>query len=311
MQVSQSLIIRTYRMYSNYDYTHSNKYYNKIMWLIYALISSFFAGITSVLAKCGINKTDSTIATALRTIAVCIFSWSLVTNITYIETKTLVFLILSGLSTGASWLCYFKALQLGDINKVVPIDKSSIVLTIILASMFLNEGISLLKFISIILIGLGTLFMIDKKDSSNNSNNKQWLIYACLSALFASLTSIFGKIGITNINSNYGNAIRTTVVLIMSWAMVFITNKSSKIKTVDKKEIIFIVLSGIATGVSWLAYYKALQVGPLSIIAPIDKLSILVTIIFSYFVFKEKLSFKALVGLLLIIIGTLLLVLRA
>lgn len=239
------------------------------------------------------------------------FSWLLVNNITYIETKTLVFLILSGLSTGASWLCYFKALQLGDINKVVPIDKSSIVLTIILASMFLNEGISLLKFISIILIGLGTLFMIDKKDSSNNSNNKQWLIYACLSALFASLTSIFGKIGITNIDSNYGNAIRTTVVLIMSWVMVLISGKSSKLKIVDKKEIIFIVLSGIATGVSWLAYYKALQVGPLSIIAPIDKLSILVTIIFSNFVFKEKLSFKALVGLLLIIIGTLVLVLRA
>lgn len=280
------------------------------MWLIYALISSFFAGITSILAKCGINKTDSTIATALRTIVVCIFSWLLVNNITYIETKTLVFLILSGLSTGASWLCYFKALQLGDINKVVPIDKSSIVLTIILALLFLNEGISLIKLVSIILIGLGTLLMIDKKESPNTSNNKEWLIYACLSALFASLTSIFGKIGITNIDSNYGSAIRTTVVLIMSWAMVFITKKSSKIKVVDKKELIYIVLSGFATGVSWLAYYKALQVGPLSIIAPIDKLSILVTIIFSYFVFKEKLSFKALVGLLLIIIGTLLLVLR-
>lgn len=281
------------------------------MWLIYALISSFFAGITSILAKCGINKTDSTVATALRTIVVCIFSWLLVKDITYIETKTLVFLILSGLSTGASWLCYFKALQLGDINKVVPIDKSSIVLTIILASLFLNEGMSLTKLLSIILIGLGTLLMIDKKDNSNKSNNKEWLIYACLSALFASLTSIFGKIGITNIDSNYGSAIRTTVVLIMSWVMVFITNKSSKIKIVEKKEIIFIILSGIATGVSWLAYYKALQVGPLSIIAPIDKLNILVTIIFSYFVFKEKLSFKALVGLLLIIIGTLLLALRA
>lgn len=280
------------------------------MWLIYALISSFFAGITSILAKCGINKTDSTVATALRTIVVCIFSWLLVKDITYIETKTLVFLILSGLSTGASWLCYFKALQLGDINKVVPIDKSSIVLTIILASMFLNEGMSLIKLISIILIGLGTLLMIDKKDNSNTSNNKQWLIYACLSALFASLTSIFGKVGITNIDSNYGSAIRTTVVLIMSWAMVLISGKSSKLK-VDKKEIIFIVLSGFATGISWLAYYKALQVGPLGIIAPIDKLSILVTIIFSYFVFKEKLSFKALLGLLLIIIGTLLLALRA
>lgn len=280
------------------------------MWLIYALISSFFAGITSILAKCGINKTDSTVATALRTIVVCIFSWLLVKDITYIETKTLVFLILSGLSTGASWLCYFKALQLGDINKVVPIDKSSIVLTIILASLFLNEGISLIKLLSIILIGLGTLLMIDKKDDSNKSNNKECLIYALLSALFASLTSIFGKVGITNIDSNYGSAIRTTVVLIMSWVMVLITGKSSKLK-VDKKEIIFIVLSGFATGISWLAYYKALQVGPLSIIAPIDKLSILVTIIFSYFVFKEKLSFKALVGLLLIIIGTLLLALRA
>lgn len=178
------------------------------MWLIYALISSFFAGITSILAKCGINKTDSTVATALRTIVVCIFSWLLVKDIAYIEAKTLVFLILSGLSTGASWLCYFKALQLGDINKVVPIDKSSIVLTIVLASMFLNEGISLIKLLSIILIGLGTLLMIDKKDDSNKSNNKEWLIYACLSALFASLTSVFGKIGITNIDSNYGSAIR-------------------------------------------------------------------------------------------------------
>lgn len=281
------------------------------MWLIYALISSFFAGITSILAKCGINKTDSTVATALRTIVVCIFSWLLVKDITYIETKTLVFLILSGLSTGASWLCYYKALQLGDINKVVPIDKSSIVLTIILASLFLNEGVSLIKLLSIILIGLGTLLMIDKKDNTNTSNNKEWLIYALLSALFASLTSIFGKIGITNIDSYYGSAIRTTVVLIMSWVMVLISGKSSKLKIVDKKEIIFIVLSGFATGISWLAYYKALQVGPLSIIAPIDKLSILVTIIFSYFVFKEKLSFKALVGLLLIIIGTLLLALRA
>lgn len=277
---------------------------------MYALISSFFAGITSILAKCGINKTDSTVATALRTIVVCIFSWLLVKDITYIETKTLVFLILSGLSTGSSWLCYFKALQLGDINKVVPIDKSSIVLTIILASLFLNEGVSLIKLLSIILIGLGTLLMIDKKDNTNTSNNKEWLIYALLSALFASLTSIFGKVGITNIDSYYGSAIRTMVVLIMSWVMVLISGKSSKLK-VDKKEIIFIVLSGIATGVSWLAYYKALQVGPLSIIAPIDKLSILVTIIFSYFVFKEKLSFKALVGLLLIIIGTLLLALRA
>lgn len=281
------------------------------MWLIYALISSFFAGITSILAKCGINKTDSTVATALRTIVVCIFSWLLVKDITYIETKTLVFLILSGLSTGSSWLCYYKALQLGDINKVVPIDKSSIVLTIILASLFLNEGVSLIKLLSIILIGLGTLLMIDKKDNTNTSNNKEWLIYALLSALFASLTSIFGKIGITNIDSYYGSAIRTTVVLIMSWVMVLISGKSSKLKIVDKKEIIFIVLSGFATGISWLAYYKALQVGPLSIIAPIDKLSILVTIIFSYFVFKEKLSFKALVGLLLIIIGTLLLALRA
>lgn len=281
------------------------------MWLIYALISSFFAGITSILAKCGINKTDSTVATALRTIVVCIFSWLLVKDITYIETKTLVFLILSGLSTGSSWLCYYKALQLGDINKVVPIDKSSIVLTIILASLFLNEGVSLIKLLSIILIGLGTLLMIDKKDNTNTSNNKEWLIYALLSALFASLTSIFGKIGIANTDSYYGSAIRTTVVLIMSWVMVLISGKSSKLKIVDKKEIIFIVLSGIATGVSWLAYYKALQVGPLSIIAPIDKLSILVTIIFSYFVFKEKLSFKALVGLLLIIIGTLLLALRA
>lgn len=281
------------------------------MWILYATGSAFFAGITSILAKCGISKTDSDVATAIRTIVVLVFSWILVlltgtlSGIIEISEKTLLFLVLSGIATGASWLCYFKALQIGDVNKVVPIDKSSTILTILLACIFFHEGLSLFKLVCVCLIGLGTMLMINRKeDVKSNSLDKSWLIYAILSAVFASLTSILGKIGISGIDSNLGTAIRTSVVLVMAWLMVFVKNKQSEIISIDIKELLFIVLSGFATGASWLCFYRALQDGPASIVVPIDKLSILVTIGFSRVVFHEKLSRKALLGLILITVGT-------
>ena len=243
------------------------------MWLLYAVGSSFFAGITSILAKCGIKKTDSDVATAIRTIVVLLFSWLMVLitgtsgQITQISGKTFSFLVLSGLATGASWLCYFHALQKGDINKVVPIDKSSTVLTILLALIFLHEGITVPKIISVVLIGVGTLLMIDKKqDSKAQTAGKEWMIYAVLSAVFASLTAILGKVGIEGVDSNLGTAIRTTVVLVMAWLMVVVKGKWKQVKTVEKKELAFVMLSGLATGASWLCYYRALQTGQASVV---------------------------------------------
>ncbi|WP_294908476.1 EamA family transporter [uncultured Ruminococcus sp.] len=287
------------------------------MWIVFAFGSAFFAGVTSILAKCGIRKTDSTVATAIRTIVVLIFSWLMVfivgsqNQLGSIDGKTLLFLILSGLATGASWLCYFKALQIGDINKVVPIDKSSIVLTIILAFIFLHESVSLTKAVGVVLIGAGTFLMIERKDAGfKQKEGKNWLLYALGSAVFASLTSILGKIGISNVESNLGTAIRTCVVLLMAWVMVFVTGKQHTIRTIEKKELVFICLSGIATGASWMCYYKALQDGLASVVVPIDKLSVLVTVVFSYIVFHEKLSKKSGVGLISIIAGTLVMLIQ-
>ena len=282
------------------------------MWVAFAFGSAIFAGLTSILAKCGIKKTDSNVATAIRTIVVLIFSWIMVFvvgaqgQITSVETKTWIFLIMSGLATGASWLCYFRALQLGDVNKVVPIDKSSTILTMLLAFIFLREEISLLKFICVVLIGAGTFLMITRKEQEAPVKRKghSWFFYALLSAVFASLTSILGKVGMENINSNLGTAIRTVVVLLMAWVVVFVTRKQNTLHQIEKKELGFICLSGIATGASWLCYYKALQDGPASVVVPIDKLSILVTILFSYLVFHEKLGRKARIGLILIVAGT-------
>ena len=285
------------------------------MWLVFAIDSAFFAGITSILAKCGIQKTDSTVATAIRTIVVLIFSWLMVVitgtigEISSIQGKTLLFLILSGLSTGASWLFYFHAIQIGNINKVVAIDKSSTVLTILFALIFLGEGISVGKLIAVLLIGIGTLLMISKKEEKENKQSQMGLVCAVLSAVFASLTSILGKIGIARIDSNLGTAIRTFVVLLMAWLMVFVTGKQREIGKIEKKELIFICASGLATGGSWLCYYRALQEGPASVVVPIDKLSILVTIIFARIVFKEKLNKKAVLGLALIVVGTILIAL--
>ena len=288
------------------------------MWVAYAFGSALFAGMTSVLAKVGIKNTDSNLATALRTVIVLLFSWVMVFivgsqhAIAAISPHSLLFLVLSGGATGASWLCYFKALQLGDVNKVVPIDKSSTVLTLILAFIFLGEKITIFKGFGIAAIGIGTILMINKKKTDKDDINtdkktkNMWLVYAVFSAVFASLTAIFGKIGITGIDSNLGTAIRTIVVLIMAWIMVFVTKKQNTIKSIDKKELLFISLSGITTGASWLFYYKALHDGLASVVVPIDKLSILITIAFSYIVFKEKLSIKAIIGLVLIVAGTLL-----
>lgn len=285
------------------------------MWVFYAVGSSFFAGITAILAKCGIKKTDSNVATAIRTVVVLLFSWLMVLitgtggEIRQISGRTFVFLILSGLATGASWLCYFRALQKGDINKVVPIDKSSTVLTILLALIFLQEGISGAKILSVILIGAGTVCMIDRRDVEAGAHKDRggWLIYAVLSAVFASLTAILGKIGIEGIDSNLGTAVRTTIVLVMAWMMVFFTGRQGEIRKIEKKELTFICLSGLATGASWLCYYRALQQGPASVVVPVDKLSMLVTIAFSRIVFHEKLTGKAAAGVALITVGTVLL----
>lgn len=281
------------------------------MWVIYAFGSAIFAGVTSILAKCGIRKTDSTVATAIRTIIVLAISLIMTAivgsfdGIVDIKPKTWIFLVLSGAATGASWLCYFRALQLGDINKVVPIDKSSTILTIILAIIFFHEEITWLKWLCVALIAVGTYLMIEKKQQTQSAKGNRWLIYAVLSAFFAALTSILGKVGIENIESSLGTTIRTAVVLIMAWVMVFVTGKGKKVAEAPKKELGFICLSGLATGGSWLCYYKALQNGLASVVVPIDKLSILVTIAFSYFVFHEKLTAKSAVGLALIVAGTL------
>lgn len=286
------------------------------MWILFAFGSAIFAGVTAILAKCGIKNMNSNMATAIRTVVVLLFSWIMVfivgaqKELLFINGKELFFLILSGIATGGSWLCYFKALQIGDVNKVTPIDKSSTILTMLLAFVFLGEEITVIKLLAMILIGIGTYLMIQKKENQEkNVDSGKWLIYAVGSAIFASLTSILAKVGIQNMNSNLGTAIRTVVVLIMAWVLVFVMKKQNTIKEIDKKNWIFLILSGVATGISWLCYYRALQTGPASIVVPIDKLSILITILFSYLVLKEKLTRKAVFGLLFIVVGTLTLLL--
>lgn len=284
------------------------------MWILYAFGSAFFAGITAVLAKCGIHDTNSHVATALRTIVVLIFSWIMVfivgsfheiANLSY---QAILFLVLSGLSTGASWLCYFRALQLGNINKVAAIDKTSVVLTMILSFILFHETVDIYKIIGMILMMTGTFLMLEKKETSQKEDN-HWFIYAVLSVVFASLTTILGKVGISHIESNLGTAIRTSVVLVMAWVVVFATNAQNSVKEVPKHELIYIFLSGIATGTSWLCFYRALQIRPASLVTPIDKLSILVTVLFSYIVFHEKLNLKSFIGLMMIVAGTLIMLL--
>ena len=282
-------------------------------WIIAAVFSAVFAGLTSILAKCGIKKTDSDLATALRTIVVLAFSWLMVfvvgsqTTIAHIQPKALIFLILSGFATGASWICYFKALSMGDINKVVPIDKSSTILTVLLAIICFGETSNLVvKLIATAILALGIFLMVEKKKNTAQAQGRSWMIYAILAAVFAALTSILAKVGISGVESNLGTAIRTGVVLVLSWGIVFARKKHTGLRTIDKKELLFICLSGIATGASWLCYYYAIGHGDVSVVVPIDKLSILVTVAFSYIVFKEKLSKKAFLGLTLMVAGTLL-----
>ena len=281
--------------------------------MIAAILSAVFAGLTSILAKCGIKKTDSDLATALRTVVVLFFSWVMVFvvgsqgTIVDLELKSLIFLILSGLATGASWICYFKALSMGDVNKVVPIDKSSTILTVLLAIICFGEISNLLiKLFATLILAVGIFLMVEKKKTEQKAEGKSWMVYAILAALFAALTSILAKVGISGVESNLGTAIRTAVVLILSWSIVFARKKQVGLKTIDRKELLFICLSGIATGASWLCYYYALGHGDVSVVVPIDKLSILVTVAFSFLVFKEKLSKKAFLGLLLMVAGTLL-----
>lgn len=285
------------------------------MWILLAFGSAFFAGITSILAKIGIKNTDSHLATALRTIVILIFSWIMVfvagsqNTIPFISGRTLLFLCLSGLTTGASWICYFRALQIGDVNKVVPVDKSSTVMTMLLAFLFLREPLTYIKILAILAIGLGTLLMIEHQNPGtrpiDKKKNTAGIGYAFGSALFASFTAILGKIGIADVESNLGTAIRTVIVLIMAWSIVFVLKKQKDLKEIDRKSWIFIVLSGLATGLSWLCYYGALKDGPASIVVPIDKLSILVTVLFAFIILKETFTKRALSGLLLLTAGTL------
>lgn len=282
------------------------------MWLIMAVMSAFFAGVTSILAKCGIKKTDSDIATALWTIVVLLFSWVMVLivgsakTVADIDIKSLVFLILSGLATGASWICYFKALSMGDVNKVVPVDKSSTILSILLAIALFGETKHLaLKLFGTTFLAFGIYLMVEKKHTKKEIRDNKWMIYAVLSAVFAALTSILAKVGVTGVESNLATAIRTGVVLVMAWIIVLMKDKQKEIKEISKKEIAFIALSGIATGASWLCYYYAIQNGIVSAVVPIDKLSIIFTVAFSYFVLGEKLSKKAFIGLCLMLFGTL------
>ena len=282
------------------------------MWLMMAALSALFAGLTAILAKCGIKKTDSDVATALRTVVVLLFAWMMVFvvgsagTIREISAKSMVFLILSGLATGASWICYFKALSVGDVNKVVPVDKSSTVMTVLLAIILFGETEHLaVKLIGTALLAAGVFLMIEKKNGETKHTGRAWLPYAAGSAVFAALTSILAKVGISGVESNLGTAIRTGVVLLMSWGIVFAKRKGTGLKKLDRKELLFIFLSGLATGASWLCYYYAIQNGKVSVVVPIDKLSVVVSVAFSWFVFRERLNQKSITGLILIVAGTL------
>ena len=291
-----------------------------MIWLPYAIGSAVFAGLTAILAKIGVRNTPSNLTTAIRTAVVLVFAWLVVflvgsqTTIGQLSAKTLLFLFLSGLATGASWLCYFRALHLADVNQVAPVDKSSIILTVLFAIVLLGETTNLfMRLVGITVIGVGTYLMIDRSRATTPGavRGKGWLVYAIGSAVFAALTSILGKIGITGVESNLGTALRTMVVLVMAWIVVGVAGEVPQLRKVARRDLTFIVLSGVATGASWLCYYRALQLGPASLVVPIDKLSILVTIAFATFVLHEKLRRRAVVGLVLILAGTLLMLLPA
>ena len=283
------------------------------MWMLLAALSALFAGATSILAKIGIRRTDSTVATAIRTVVVLIMAWGMVLlvgsqdQLSGLSGRNLLFLTLSGLATGGRWLCYFRALKLGNVNRVVAVDKSSTVLTILLAFLILKEPFSAVAGAAMVLIAAGTWLMLEKK-ADQSQGQGPWLLYALGSAVFASLTSILAKIGISGVESNLGTAVRTSVVLVMAWAMVVLTGKWDQVRRVEGRELLFICLSGLATGGSWLCYFRALQDGPASVVVPIDKLSILAVVLFARVFLGERLSRRAGAGLALLTAGTLLMV---
>lgn len=286
------------------------------MWIIMAILSSVFAALTALLSKAGLKNTNSNVATAVRTFVVLIFAWAIVfitgtyKDIGQISVKSLIFLILSGLATGASWICYFKALSIGEVSKVAAVDKSSVVLSVLSAIIIFPEerGRWWVKLICLAAIAVGTLLMIDFKKGSGEDKKSRfaWLIFALFSAIFAAATSILAKVGIDGVNSNLATAIRTCVVLVLAWVIVFAKREFKYVKQLNVKHVIFLIASGIATGASWLCYYYAIANGQVSVVVPIDKLSILLTVLFSVIFFKERLSFKAWIGLALLTVGTVL-----
>ena len=286
------------------------------MWMMMAILSAVFAGLTAILAKCGIRKTNSDVATALRTVVVLIFSILMVFvvgsqgTISEVSGRSWLFLVLSGLATACSWICYFQALSTGDVNKVVPIDKSSTILSVLLAIILFGETNNLpVKLGCTALIGAGTYLMIEKKEHTAQHNGRSWLYYAVASALFSALTSVLAKVGVSGVESNLATAIRTAVILVMSWGIVFVKGEQKALKAIDRKELLFIGLSGLTTGASWLCYYYAIHSGDLSIVVPIDKMSILLTVLFSRIFLKERLTRKAALGLAMMCIGTLMMAL--
>ena len=281
-------------------------------WVMAAVASAFFAGMTSILAKRGLSETDSDVATALRTLVVLVFAWIMVAVvgsghvIAQITPRSWLFLALSGLATGGSWICYFKALSQGDVNKVVPVDKSSTVMAVLMAIVLFGETSHLeVKLVGTAVIAIGTFMMIEKKQGASGGQSRSWLVYALLAAVFAALTSVLAKVGIEGIESNLATAIRTCFVLIMAWVIVVGKGKLSQVRHIDVRELCFLVASGVATGASWLFFYYAISAGQVSVVVQIDKLSILVSIAFAWIVFGERLTPKSGVGLVLIVAGTL------
>lgn len=278
------------------------------MWILFAVGSAFFAGATSVLAKAGIKSVSSDFATAFRTGVVLIFSWLMVfvvgcqNAVSTITPRALVFLALSGAATGLSWLCYFKALSIGNLSKVVAVDKSSTFLTILLALIFFREPFHWLTGLGIAVMIAGTALMLEKGDAKKGE--KGWLFYAAGSAVFAALQSILGKVGVQDMNSTLATALRTVVVLIFAWAIVLGKKEGGDWKKMTRRDAVLLVLSGITTGASWLCYYRALQTGRASVVVPIDKCSMLFAVALSAIFLKEKQTRRSLLALTLVVAGT-------
>ncbi len=278
------------------------------MYIIYALLAALFSGLTSVFAKSGINSKNSLISTYVRTLVITLFLFIVVTlrndfnDLYLLDKKTIIFLVLSGISNTLLWICYFKALDLGTVSKVTPIDKTSIILTLILSSIFLHEKITIIKVLSIIFILTGTLLTIKREDKDSKDN--KWILYAFLTAIFTSTTTVISKIGIENTNTCLTTFLRTIIVLILLTIINLFKNNFKDIKNLDKRNYMFIILSGISTSLSWLFYFTSLSLGEASIVFPIEKLSLVVSIVTSTIFLKEKLNKKQILGIIIIVIGT-------